>query len=152
VSFKRPGFTCISNEIARYKNISPSAFRLYGFLSTFNPCFTSYDRIEEGTGLSRATIKKSINELMKLGLVEYDRGNSKKKANLYKLYNKIAITSSNSEPVASNQFKNYTSTSSKNELQPVQILNSNKTNVIIPIKKGDLQKMVKSLTAKKSLE
>jgi len=144
--FKRPGHVRISNQFARDPRVSNRAFRLYVFISTFNPSFPSYDIIKKCTGLGRQSISDSIKELVALGWIEYDRGNSKKRANQYKIH-----TSLETVLVDPNQSSNRTSTSLETVLEPVLKPYSNNTNVIIPIKKGDVFKMVRNLAKDKDI-
>lgn len=133
----------IPNEIARCPSLSAAALRVYVFLSTYNPCFTSYRAIRKGTGFGFTRIQTAIKELVKAGWIEYDRGNSRKKANLYRVnFSRTTVPMVGVVDVNRSHGGNSTVPISTDE--PFPFPPPNKTNGIIPMKKGDLQKMLKA--------
>ncbi len=150
---KRPPFHIISNEISRCPDITPSAYRVYGFLSTYGKTiFPSYKTIMKQTGMARATVRKAIKHLEDMKLLNYDRGNSTGKSNFYYLSDRLYKPSSKNEPPSDPMAKNCTTPSSKNELKVVQKMNSNKTYVSRLIEKESLNKLVDRVTKGKTLD
>ena len=80
-------FTIIFNEIIVCRVISLTAFRIFCFLKRFGPrIYPSYNRISEGTGLSKSTISLAIKELCARNILTYRKGSSRTQlANEYKI-------------------------------------------------------------------
>jgi len=116
-----------------------SAFTVYCVLmryssSSSKQCFPSYSKLQEKTGFSRATIAKAIEQLVFQGYIrKLNVGNSVNKSTIYELLDLSLVQSPD-------QSKNLTSsknelvqkmsaTSSKNEPQLVQKMNSINTYI-----------------------
>ena len=64
----------IKNDIFRNPTISPNERSIYGFLKSFNPCYTSYKAIRSGTGISgKSTISKTLLKLELKRLIKKER-------------------------------------------------------------------------------
>lgn len=109
-------FTKISNLIIRDPKISPYAKAIYMLIRSYSPSFPSYTCIMNQTGIgSRSTINKALTVLEAMSLIRIIHS-SKHKSNLYEFI----------PP------KKMDLTSIQNELEPVQEVDTNKTNLIKP--------------------
>lgn len=92
-------FTQIPNEILRCPYISIKARLLYSVLLTYKPSHPSYKKLQDITGLTRNRVGSCLKELLQRNIINYEKGNSRKKANLY-TFNEISqcnLTSMNSD-------------------------------------------------------
>lgn len=154
------GWSKAYHSLGRNPNISAGAQKVYGALRSLNPCYPSLSKLQKMTGYCRASVVKFIKELVLRKLIKYERGNWKKKANLYELlplefadlttgykeiWGKITslknklVTSLKNELVTSLQNKPVTSL--KNELQKEQDLKISK----IKRREGDTAKATPDL-------
>lgn len=105
-------FTKIPNVIIRNPKITPYAKAIYIALKSFSPCFPSYRRIMEMTGInSKTTISNCIKILVSSGVMRISQ-NSLYKSNFYEFDMDI------NTPIAG--------------LELVHEVDTNKTNLKIP--------------------
>lgn len=114
-------FTKISNFIIRDPNLSPFAKAIFILIKSYSPSYPSYSRILLETGIkSRSTVSKGLSELKAKNLIRVIDSPSHK-SNLYEF------------PIP----KKMDSISSYIELESVQEMDTNKTNLKILNNKGN---------------
>lgn len=83
------GFTQVPNCILKQNTISSNAKVVYALLLSYawynDYCFPGQDRLERESGMSQATISRSISELREAGLLEVER-RGQGKTNIYTLH------------------------------------------------------------------
>ena len=153
------GWHMTPNRLSRAgKVLSCAAYRVYGVIASFKPSHPSYTRIQKDSGIARASVSAAIRELSQYNILYIKKkGSSTGFANEYCInppekwtlpssedelvqnlnqFTEETTTSSDVELVQDvNQFNTRTRASSRAELELVQDLNSNNTNIIIPNKK-----------------
>jgi predicted transcriptional regulator len=130
--------TEVPNIIIRCRYLSHTAYRLFTLLASFKPSFPSYNRLQELTGMSSATISKALQELVKCGLISYAKGSSHGKANEYFVLpaSDWKLPTSKTKVLQNLKYVNSESTTAVvSKAEPLQKLKSNKTNIKRPIKK-----------------
>lgn len=113
-------FTKIPNHVIKDPSLSPYAKAIYILIKSYSPSYPSYNRIMEQTGIgSRSTINKGLSDLKAKGLIRII-DSPKYKSNLYEFPSPEKMDT----------------TSLKDELKPVQEMDSNNTKLIIPNNKA----------------
>lgn len=132
------GYLLILHSIIKNKDLTTSDLRVLLCLKCYKPSFPSLTRIQEDASLSRATVVKSIKNLVRLKLVSIKKkGNSFRSHNMYEFNeNEISYFSKN---INHNKFNKNTS--------QVHNLNSNTNNKIY--KKNSSNKIVSSESSNK---
>lgn len=86
------GFTQVPNFILKRDDISSNAKVVYALLLSYawynDHCFPGQNRLEEESGMSQATISRSISELQEVGLLKVER-RGQGKTNIYTLYARV---------------------------------------------------------------
>lgn len=150
--FKRPSYTRVPNDIIRNAKLDPYDLSLYVVLNSFHPSHPSYKKIQEMTGMGMTRIAKSIKSLTEKGLISYHRGNSRKFANQYTVFQGLPSTTPGAGVVSMNHSRSESGTTPGGGGQPLPEAVPNKTKEIILKNKGDLFKMVRAVAAKKAFE
>lgn len=78
-------FTQIQNELIRSNVLTPADKSILFLILSYNPCFISKKTISEITGLSLATVKRSLNKMKELRLLTWQKGKCRGQSNLYKV-------------------------------------------------------------------
>ncbi len=113
-------YTRISNSVIRDPKLSPYAKTIYMLIRSYSPSYPSYAHIKRETGIkSKTTIARGLHELEVRSLIRRINSPSHK-SNLYEFPSVIPVD----QPIPSH------------ELEPVQDMDTNKTNQIIPINKA----------------
>lgn len=109
-------FTMLQNEFVRAPDLDPYEFRLYVYLSSFNPCYPSHTKMEKDTGMSRKTISNLILRLEKKGYLTKKSGIGRRH-NTYTMHQpKLNNTEkpNNEKPKVTQKLKNKSTENNRN--------------------------------------
>lgn len=121
-------FFKIANDAVDKGDLTAAELGFLAMLSRYNPSFPSYVKIKEKLNIgSDETVTKYIRSLESKGYITYEKGNSRKKANQYKIITARNKTTPEIEVVKSNYPKNRGSTTPEIEVELPQKSKSNNT-------------------------
>lgn len=120
-------YSKLPHVLARCGSVSLRAFRVFGYLLSFSPCFPSYRAIRAATGLSNETITKAIKELVVRKMIAYTKGGTKSGSNEYFI---LPVEQWDLSKFDKEVCQIFDEAPSKYRSRAFQILESNKNNLI----------------------